>query len=153
MGHKKRKEWPRIILCISFCVQLMLFFMLHFCQPTVNWIRLCHFINLFTLWNTFSSNPLCHQLSFRSERTLLKHEQWRWKIAILTSKQNCTQFNKKICMQQYKAISLHIITLTDKCNFKIVVNKFYNELGWFVKILSSSITWTFTTNQSHIITV
>ncbi len=32
-GHKKRKEWPRIILCISLCIQLMLFVCYIFVNP------------------------------------------------------------------------------------------------------------------------
>lgn len=32
-GHEKRKEWPRIILCISLCIQLMLFICYIFVNP------------------------------------------------------------------------------------------------------------------------
>lgn len=85
-GHKKRKEWPRIILCISLFtidVRHMLllpllfffflgFFLLIFCQPTVNLIRAMQFHQPVHLVKYIQWQPLMS--SFGSSKPCSKNE-------------------------------------------------------------------------------
>ena len=99
--EEKRMAKNNIMYIIMYTIDAI--HMLHFCQPTANLIRLCKFQCRCVFSSTGSPREIhlvatpyvTLSIIIQVKQTILKYEWRRWKIAILTNKQNCTQFNRK----------------------------------------------------------